>query len=147
MDILDDYRSSEKEKLKGFVPYVNLSKDEIADVIALLEEGGVEFKLQKIMGSTNNTFIVPLASTELDRTSALIYIKEADKLTVDVILDAYYMGAGKRHLDASEAKAKESLQLNTEKEKRGKWLFINAAIFFLIMLVWILFKLYEMGVF
>lgn len=139
MEILDDYRAPKREKhLEGFVPYVNLSNEEIADVMAVLEEHKIEFKLQKIMGSTNSTFLVPLSSTQLSQNRTLIYILEGqDKDKIDAILDAYYQGPGKRHLEEFAKQEAAAKDLSAVETKQKKWAFFNLAfLFLLIVLIW-----------
>lgn len=137
MEILDDYRGPEKRDLEGFVPYVSLRNEEVEDVMLVLKEKAIEFKIKKIMGSTNNTLLVPLASTQLSHSKTLIYVKAATRDSVDEILNAYYEGEGRKHLEAAEKRAEVAkLQLKKDKEQ-NKWKLFNLSLLFLlIILIW-----------
>jgi hypothetical protein len=141
MEILDDYKEPQKGNLKGFVPYVNLRNEEnaevVGDIMMVLEENEIEFKLKKMSNATNKMLLVPVPSTELSNSSTLIYIKESDKISVDELLDQYYEGPGKKHLEEWEKKAaaaKEEYEADAKQKKRT---FFNlAALFLLIVLIW-----------
>lgn len=143
MEILDDYRDPQRRDLEGFVPYVSLRNEEVADVMFVLEEQGIEFKIQKIMGSTNNTLLVPLASTQLSDSKTLIHIKGEDRDKVDKVLNTYYEGVGKKHLEAAEKRAEEA-KLQYEKDKeQNKWKLVNVFLLFLMLvLIWALLEFY-----
>lgn len=137
MELLDDYKEPQREHLEGFVPYVSLRNEEIADVMAVLEDNKVEFKLKKIMGSTNNTFLLPLSATQLSQNSTLIYIKEQDKTLVDEVLDQYFEGAGQKYVEERVKKQEEAKEQRQAENKQKKWTFFNLTVLFLlIVLIW-----------
>ena len=137
MEILDDYKEPQRENYEGFIPYVSLRNEEISDVMAVLEENKVEFKLKKIMGSTNSTFLVPLSATQLSQSSTLIYIRDKHKEVVDIVLDNYYQGEGKNHLEERAEKAAEIRAQNAIEAKQKNWAFFNLSVLFLvIVLIW-----------
>lgn len=137
MEILDDYKEPQREDFEGFVPYVSLRNEEIADVMAVLEENKVEFKLKKIMGSTNSTFLVPLSATQLNQSATLIYIRDKQKEVVDIVLDNYYQGEGKKHLEERAEREAALAEKNARESKQKKWAFFNlSALFLLIVLIW-----------
>ena len=144
MEILDDYREPKRENFEGFIPYVSLRNEEVADVMAVLENNKVEFKLKKIMGSTNSTFLVPLSSTQLSHSSTLIYIRDHKKEVVDVILDDYYQGVGQIHLDKRAEDASKIMEQNAKESKRKRWAFFNLSVLFLlIILIWMFSEFYQ----
>lgn len=137
MEILDDYKEPQREDFEGFVPYVSLRNEEIADVMAVLEENKVEFKLKKIMGSTNSTFLVPLSATQLNQSATLIYIRDKQKEVVDIVLDNYYQGEGKKHLEERAGREAALAEKNARESKQKKWAFFNLSVLFLlIVLIW-----------
>lgn len=137
MELLDDYKAPQRESLEGFIPYVSLQNAEVADVMAVLEDNKMEFKLKKVMGSTSSTFLVPLSSTQLNHSSTLIYIKEQDKIALDVILDAYFATEGQKHLEERAKKERAAIKQQIEEDKRKKWAFFYLTVLFLlIVLIW-----------
>jgi hypothetical protein len=137
MEILDDYKEPQRESFEGFVPYVSLRNGEVGDVMALLDNNKVEFKLKKNMGSTNNTFLVPLSATQLSHSSTLIYIRDKTKSAVDVILDEYYQGVGRIHIEERAEIAAKIAAENAVENKQKNWTFFNLTILFiLIVLTW-----------
>jgi hypothetical protein len=137
MEILDDYKEPQRESFEGFVPYISLRNEEIGDVMALLDNNKVEFKLKKIMGSTNSTFLVPLSATQLSHSTTLIYIRDKTKTVVDVILDEYYQGVGQIHVEERAEKEAKVAAKNAIESKQKNWTFFNLTILFiLIVLIW-----------
>ncbi|BDS10176.1 hypothetical protein [Aureispira anguillae] len=120
--ILDDYEAENE-----LLPYLKLRNEELADVIALLEENGVYFELKKVMGSMNDTGIVPMAATQLGNIDTIVYVAENEHTLVDVIMEAYY--------EEREAIPKnEEIQL-TEKDKGKNQAFILLSILFLLFIL------------
>ncbi len=145
MEILDDYKEPERGDLKGFIPYVSLQNEEnaevVGDIMAVFQEHEVKFKLKKTMGVTNKMLLVPVPSSQLSNSFTLIYIKEEDKIKVDDLLDTYYEGPGKKHLEEWEQKAAAAAKEKEAEDKRKKWSFFNlAALFLLLILIWSFFE-------
>ncbi|MBL4650864.1 MAG: hypothetical protein JKY03_14120 [Aureispira sp.] len=139
MEILDDYKEPQRDDFEGFVPYISLRNEEVGDVLAILDKNKVEFKLKKIMGSTNSTFLVSLSATQLSHSTTLIYIRDKTKIkiAVDVILDEYYEGVGKIHVEELAEKEAKIAAQNAVENKQKKWTFFNLAVLFLlIVLIW-----------
>lgn len=142
MEILDDYKEPQRESFEGFVPYISLRNEEIGDVMALLDNNKVEFKLKKIMGSINSTFLMPFSATQLSHSTTLIYIRDETKVVVDVILDKYYQGVGKIHVEERAEEAAKIAAKNAVESKQKKWTFFNLAVLFLLIGLIFLFAIF-----
>lgn len=73
-----------------WVPLVKIKAIDLGIILPQLEQAGIDYRIEKLNSSNENTGMIPMSATYLDHIVSILYILEPDREKVQAMVNRYF---------------------------------------------------------